>query len=69
METMTLSVEESAELLGIGRGTAYRAVARGEIPALRLGRRLRIPKPALLRLLERPHDFARAHEGEEGARK
>src|SRR6478736_8768542 len=33
----TLTVEEAAALLGIGRNSAYQAIARGELPALRLG--------------------------------
>ena len=47
----TLSVEEVAEVLGIGRNSAYEAIRRGEIPALRLGRRLVVPRQALERLL------------------
>jgi excisionase family DNA binding protein len=49
-ERQTLTVEEAAVLLGIGRISAYQAVARGELPALRVGRRL-IPRAALDRLL------------------
>lgn len=47
----TLSVDEAGEMLGISRRSAYRAVARGEIPTLRLGRRLLVPTPRLLALL------------------
>ncbi len=47
----TLTVEEAAEVLGIGRNSAYEAIRRGEIPALRLGRRLVVPRRALERLL------------------
>jgi excisionase family DNA binding protein len=47
----TLSVPEAAAVLGISRGTAYEGVRRGEIPALRLGRRLVVPARALLQLL------------------
>jgi excisionase family DNA binding protein len=47
----TLSVPEAARLLGIGRNTAYEAIRRGEIPALRIGRRLLVPRAALGRLL------------------
>jgi excisionase family DNA binding protein len=50
----TLTVEEAASLLGIGRGTAYEAVQSGALPALRIGRRLVIPTAAIHRLLGFP---------------
>lgn len=52
----TLTVEEAAELLGVGRSSAYEAARRGDLPAMRLGRRLVIPVPALLRLLDEPQE-------------
>lgn len=52
----TLTVEEAAELLGVGRSCAYDAARRGDIPTMRLGRRLVIPVPALLRLLDEPQE-------------
>lgn len=48
---LTISVEEAAELLGVGRSVAYEAARRGEIPCRRLGRRLIVPVPALLEWL------------------
>ncbi len=47
----TLSVEEAARRLGIGRGLGYELARRGDIPTLRLGRRLVVPVAALERLL------------------
>lgn len=47
----TLTVEETASLLGLGRSAAYEAIRRGEIPSRRLGRRLLVPVPALLEWL------------------
>ena len=44
---LTVRVEEAARLLGISRGLAYELVNRGELPALRLGRRLVVPISAL----------------------
>lgn len=41
---ITLTVEEAAKALGIGRGLAYEAVRRGEIPTIRLGKRLLVPR-------------------------
>ncbi len=49
--TQTLTVAEAARLLGIGRGLAYEAARRGDIPALRIGRRFVVPRVALERLL------------------
>lgn len=47
----TLTVEQAAKLLGVGRNQTYEAVARGELPAMRIGRRWVIPTVRLLRLL------------------
>lgn len=43
----TLTVEQTATLLDIARGSAYRGVKRGEIPAVRVGRRILVPVGAL----------------------
>lgn len=51
---MTLTVTEAAELLGIGRSAAYEACQRGQIPTVRIGRRILIPRSALERFLEDP---------------
>ena len=51
---LTISVEEAAAILGISRRSAYRAAASGELPAVRLGRRLRVPSAALRQLLSPP---------------
>lgn len=48
---LTLTVEEAGELLGISRQSAYRAAAAGELPALRVGRRLIVPTARLLEML------------------
>lgn len=47
----TMSVEAAGVVLGLGRSAAYAAVERGEIPAIRFGRRLVVPTAALRRLL------------------
>jgi len=46
-ERVALSVEEAGALLGISRDLAYDLVARGELPSVRLGRRLVVPRRAL----------------------
>jgi len=48
---LTLSVDEAARLLGLGRTAAYEAARRGELPTRRLGRRIVIPVPLLLEWL------------------
>ena len=48
LDRTTLTVAETASLLGIGRSAAYEAVRRGQIPSRRLGRRIVVPVPALL---------------------
>ncbi len=47
----TLTVEQAAEILGISRSSAYRAVARGEIPVIRIGRRILVPTAKFLAML------------------
>ncbi|MFE2997376.1 excisionase family DNA-binding protein [Nocardia sp. NPDC059246] len=39
----TVSVEDTARLLGIGRSTVYAAVKSGEMPSIRVRSRVRIP--------------------------
>lgn len=48
----TVTVQEMAELLGISRNHAFRCVQRGEIPSVRIGRRVLIPAAFLERLLD-----------------
>lgn len=50
-EPLTISVEDAARLLGISRGLAYEAARRGELPVIRLGRRLLVPRQRLLELV------------------
>jgi excisionase family DNA binding protein len=49
---LVFTVEEAAQLLGISRSFAYEAVERGDIPSMRIGRRILVPKAALQRFLE-----------------
>jgi excisionase family DNA binding protein len=52
-QRLVWTVEEAARLLGISRAHAYELVARGELPHLRLGRRVLVPKHAIEILLAR----------------
>jgi excisionase family DNA binding protein len=47
----TLSVVEAGRRLGIGRSLAYRLVRLGRLPALHLGRKLRVPVAGLEAML------------------
>jgi excisionase family DNA binding protein len=48
---LTLTVDQAAELLGVSRGLAYESARRGELPTIRLGRRLLVPTARLLELV------------------
>jgi excisionase family DNA binding protein len=50
-EPLVYTVEQAAEFLAIGRTAAYEAARRGELPAVRIGRSLRVPRHALEQLL------------------
>lgn len=52
-DRQTYTVTEVAKILGIGRNTAYEACNSGEIPTLRLGGRILIPRAAIDDLLGR----------------
>ncbi len=51
-EPLTYTVDEAAALLGISRPSAYEAVHTGEVPSIKVGRRILVPRAALTRLLE-----------------
>jgi excisionase family DNA binding protein len=52
-DRVTLTIVEAAQRLGISRTLAYELARRDEFPVrvVRLGRRLVVPEPALMRLL------------------
>jgi len=58
-KSAVLTVPEVAKTLRIGRNSAYEAIARGEIPAIRLGRRLLVPRAALESFLSGSSERAR----------
>jgi excisionase family DNA binding protein len=59
MLRLTISIAEAAKVLGIGRNTAYEAAQRGDIPTIRVGRRILVPKAGLERLLSESDAHAR----------
>lgn len=58
----TLTVEEAAHELGIGRTSCYAACRSGQIPVLHVGGRLLIPRTALDALLASAGSLANANE-------
>jgi excisionase family DNA binding protein len=56
-----LTVQEAAELLGVSRGKAYEMTRRPGFPCIRDGRRIIIPRDALLRWMD---EEARRNTGE-----
>ena len=53
-QRLAYTVPQAGRLLGLCRNSAYEAARRGEIPTLRIGRRLVVPKAALEDLLANP---------------
>ncbi len=51
MEKKTYTVPEAAEALGIGRNAAYEAARTGQLPTIRIGKRILVPVAALERML------------------
>jgi excisionase family DNA binding protein len=51
-DCLTYSIPQAGKLLGYSRNTAYDAARRGELPTIRLGHKIRVPKAALERLLD-----------------
>ena len=48
---LTLTVEEAARVLRIGRTAAYEAVRAGDIPSISIGRTKRVPRHRLAAML------------------
>ena len=53
-----IGVEQACALLGISRSAGYRAPAAGDLPTIRLGRRLYVPTAGLAALIGLPVDGA-----------
>jgi excisionase family DNA binding protein len=53
-EPLVYSIDEVARLLNISRSHAYESVQRGQLPHIKLGARILIPRAALDRMLEAP---------------
>ena len=51
MTKRTYSIPKTAKELGIGRSAAYEAARTGEIPTIKIGKRILVPVAALERML------------------
>lgn len=60
---LTLRVEEVAEILRIGRGSAYELIRCGRLHAIRMGRRILVPRSSLESFFDkrRISDSSRRH--------
>ena len=47
----TMSVPDAGRYFGLGRDSSYAAAKRGDIPTLRIGRRLVVPTASVLAIL------------------
>jgi len=54
MEKEVVSIKEAAVLFGLGNDAVYRAAKSGQIPTIKVGGRILIPKAVMLRLLADP---------------
>ena len=55
---LLLSVKEASELLGVGRGLVYEMVAQDQLPHVRLGRLIKLPRRGLEDWVERQSTVA-----------
>ena len=50
-EGLTLTVPQAGRMVGLGHNASYNAAKKGQIPTLRFGRLLKVPKPKWLKVL------------------
>ena len=63
MEPLLLRAGEVASLLGLGRSTVFALLAAGELPVIRIGRSVRVPRVALERWIDERTDHV-ANQGD-----
>lgn len=64
MEKLTYTVEEAADLLGVGRTRMYELARKGEVPSIRLGRRILVPAHLLREFVGAPPETGKSSEPE-----
>lgn len=51
-ECLVYKVPEAGKLLGLTKNASYLAASRGDLPVIRIGKLVRVPKAALHALIE-----------------
>jgi excisionase family DNA binding protein len=51
---LVYDVPEAGALIGLSRNGSYEAAKRGDIPTIRIGGLIKVPKAAFHRMLEQP---------------
>jgi excisionase family DNA binding protein len=49
---LVYDVPEAGALIGLSRNASYEAAKRGDIPTIRFGKQIKVPKAAFHRMLE-----------------
>jgi excisionase family DNA binding protein len=63
-ERMTIKLwPDAAHMLGVSRTTIYKAAKLGQVPTVKVGNLLLVPKPALERLLNAEPQLPEPQEG------
>jgi len=57
-KTKTVRIDEAAAFLGIGRNSAYKAAKTGQIPSVRIGGIILVPRSALETMLRKAETTA-----------
>lgn len=65
----TIAAAEAGRVLGVSRNVAYRLIREGTIPALRLGKKLRVPVVALEEMLKNPKLLNQQERGQRRRRR
>ena len=61
-DSPVMTIEQAAEYLQIGRSSAYLAARTGELPVIKIGRRLLVSRVALLKKLAEAGSKEPAHD-------
>lgn len=59
MDPVLMTPRELAELLKLGRNKTYELLASGELPIIRFGRAIRVPRSAVLNWIDRAASAAK----------
>lgn len=57
LRQQTFSVEDASKLLGISRSSAFQAAGNGQLPVIRIGKRMLVSRMVLEQMLGGPLDL------------